>query len=169
MSPPVAMTLVGRLSDTLTAHRAPHLLAPVFAVLGPHLHPTAEKLAPNVRPVVEVALVRRLVGLVGPVSCDLIPAILDAAAPWLVSTPPRASTVTLTAFEQVVIEFASHGLSNPAIARRTGYSADYVKSTLSKLYIKLRARDRAHAVRRGLEVGALTLSSAQPADEADAS
>jgi DNA-binding CsgD family transcriptional regulator len=168
MSPPVAMSLVGRLSDLLVAHHAAHLLAPVFAALGPHLHHDEEKLTPNVRPVAEVALIRQLAGLVGSTNCELVASIITAAAPWLISTPPRASTVDLTPLELVILERVSHGASNPAIARTTGYSADYVKSSLSKMYRKLGAKDRAHAVRRGLEVGALRLGPARAAGEVTA-
>lgn len=57
---------------------------------------------------------------------------------------------------------ASYGLSNAEIGRRMFVSEDTVKSHMRAVMRKLRARDRTHATRIGLELGLLPLPSQAP-------
>jgi ATP/maltotriose-dependent transcriptional regulator MalT len=78
--------------------------------------------------------------------------------------PPEEITVTrlpaqpgepLTKREQQILEFISQGWRNSMIGRQLFLSEDTVKTHARRLYAKLGARDRSHAVRRGFELGLL--------------
>lgn len=55
----------------------------------------------------------------------------------------------LTRREHEVLTALSFGYSNPEIARKLGIRESSVKTHTRRVYIKLKARDRAHAVRWG--------------------
>jgi DNA-binding CsgD family transcriptional regulator len=63
--------------------------------------------------------------------------------------------------EHQVLYWMSHGQSNAAIGRKLRVSEDTVKTHARHLFRKRNVRDRAHAVRRGFELG--LLHSGQPA------
>ncbi|MGC5172498.1 response regulator transcription factor [Microbacterium sp. DT81.1] len=60
---------------------------------------------------------------------------------------------TLTAREYEVLERLSLGLRNEAIAARLGISTKTVQNTVSAIFIKLRARDRGHAIAIARDAG----------------
>ena len=62
----------------------------------------------------------------------------------------------LTFRELEVLGLASHGLTNGAIGERLFITENTVKAHMRKLLVRLDARDRAHAVRRGFQRGILT-------------
>jgi DNA-binding CsgD family transcriptional regulator len=64
--------------------------------------------------------------------------------------------------EHQVLYWMSHGQSNAAIGRKLGVSEDTVKTHARHLFRKLKARDRAHAVRRGFELGLLHVGQPAP-------
>lgn len=63
---------------------------------------------------------------------------------------------TLTPREREVLKLASRGHSNGAIGRMLSVSEDTVKQYARLMFRRLGAVDRAHAVRRGFELGLLT-------------
>ena len=62
----------------------------------------------------------------------------------------------LTARERQVLELVSHGYSNKEIGRALYVSENSVKNSLQSSFVRLGARDRAHAVRICFELGYLT-------------
>lgn len=58
----------------------------------------------------------------------------------------------LTEREMQVLHLMSHGLMNKEIGRRLGVSEDTVKTHGRRIFKKLQAADRTHAVRRGFEL-----------------
>jgi PAS domain S-box-containing protein len=64
--------------------------------------------------------------------------------------PPLAP---LTPREEEVLQLAAEGLSGPAIAARLFVSSGTVKTHFQNIYDKLKVRDRAAAVARGLRIG----------------
>lgn len=69
--------------------------------------------------------------------------------------PPAVPGQRLADREREALEWVSRGYSNGLVARKMGLSEDTVKTHLRRVFIKLRARDRAHAVRIGFENGIL--------------
>ncbi|MBI3161166.1 MAG: response regulator transcription factor [Chloroflexi bacterium] len=63
----------------------------------------------------------------------------------------------LTARELEVLHFMAQGLANKQIALSLGLSEHTVKFHLSSLYVKLGASSRTEAVRRGIELGLISL------------
>ncbi|MBI5952446.1 MAG: response regulator transcription factor [Chloroflexi bacterium] len=63
----------------------------------------------------------------------------------------------LTAREMEVIQLMAQGLANKQIALRLGISEHTVKFHLSSLYAKLGVSSRTEAVRRGIELGLISL------------
>jgi DNA-binding NarL/FixJ family response regulator len=160
----VPVDLVVRLAELLDRQHAGHLVASVATALGPYLRPDSAVGMATSRPHVEVALVARLVPLLGSTRAELLPGILTTAAPWLASTGPAATrNVELRALEVAALEHISFGRNNAAAARAMGYSEDHVKGILRATYRKLDAVDRAHATRRGFELGVLAPSDARAA------
>ena len=80
--------------------------------------------------------------------------------PWYSRTPPpsaspgarlgTSSAPALTLIQRAVLQGMSQGRSNREIAGTLGVSEDTVKSHAARLYRRLGARDRAHAVALGL-------------------
>jgi len=63
----------------------------------------------------------------------------------------------LTAREKEVLQHMAEGLANKQIALALGISEHTVKFHLSALYAKLRAASRTEAVKRGIELGLISL------------
>lgn len=61
----------------------------------------------------------------------------------------------LTEREKQVLHLLSHGNENREIGRRLSTTEDTVKTHTRNIFRKLRATGRAHAVRRGFEMGLL--------------
>lgn len=61
----------------------------------------------------------------------------------------------LTEREMQVLHLMSHGYMNREIGRRLELSEDTVKTHGRRIFEKLEASDRTHAVRRGFETGLL--------------
>lgn len=68
-------------------------------------------------------------------------------------TPP-----TLTDREAQILLLISHGRENPEIGRALFLSEDTVKTHVRRLFRKIAARNRTHAVRRGCELGLLEIA-----------
>ena len=66
----------------------------------------------------------------------------------------------LTDREQEVLVFIARGFSNQEIARELTLSVDTVKTHVKRVYAKLGARDRVHAVIAAYESGLVTLRGA---------
>ena len=66
----------------------------------------------------------------------------------------------LTDRETTVLELVSRGHSNPQIGKQLFITENSVKTLLKSAYVRLGARDRAHAVRLGFETGVLTADGA---------
>jgi DNA-binding CsgD family transcriptional regulator len=67
------------------------------------------------------------------------------------------TAASLSAREQNVLELVARGLTDNEIAQETGISEFTVKTHLRHLYVKLEARNRAHAVALGVQQGLLKL------------
>ncbi len=63
----------------------------------------------------------------------------------------------LTAREQEVLQLMAQGLANKQIALSLGISDHTVKFHLSSLYSKLGSSSRTEAVKRGIELGLISL------------
>ena len=63
----------------------------------------------------------------------------------------------LTAREKEVLQHMAEGLANKQIALALGISEHTVKFHLSALYAKLGAASRTEAVKRGIELGLISL------------
>lgn len=75
--------------------------------------------------------------------------ILDATSGSRMTRP----FPTLTPREHEVLERLARGLRNDAIAARLGISTKTVQNTVSGIFLKLGARDRAHAVSMARDAG----------------
>ena len=63
---------------------------------------------------------------------------------------------TLPPRELQILDLASHGLTDDAIAKQLYLTRNTVKTHIRALLIRLDARNRTHAVRCGFELGLLT-------------
>lgn len=77
------------------------------------------------------------------------------------------SYLPLTDQQREVLYHVSRGLENTEVADLLGVSLDTVKTHLYRLYRRLDARNRAHAVRRGFERGLLAADDVDGDDETD--
>jgi DNA-binding CsgD family transcriptional regulator len=83
------------------------------------------------------------------------------------SDAPAAQRVwDLSARQVQVLVAMAAGLSNAEIGRRLFLSEDTVKTHGRKIYAKLKARDRAHAVSLGYQLGLLPTAGSSPVREA---
>ncbi|WP_328589103.1 response regulator transcription factor [Actinomadura logoneensis] len=73
----------------------------------------------------------------------------------LVARMRRPAPVALTAREAEVLRAVADGLSNPEIGRRLVIAEATVKTHLLRIFAKLDARDRTHAVVKAIELGLL--------------
>ncbi|QSB17103.1 helix-turn-helix transcriptional regulator [Natronosporangium hydrolyticum] len=85
-----------------------------------------------------------------PAGPAMVPAQRDDAA-----AAPEVRRATLTERELQVLRGMAEGKSNAEIGRELFVSEDTVKTHARRLFRKLRARDRAHAVAVGFRAGAL--------------
>lgn len=69
----------------------------------------------------------------------------------IAAEPTRARTIALTPRERQVLDLVAQGLLNKEIAARLGIAQGTVKEIISWIYIKLRVRNRAEAVRWAME------------------
>ncbi len=156
-------TLIGQLADLLTRHHAAHLLPPLLTVIGPHL--TGDNLPPTTPPVfVDVALLRQITRLLGvdrPVELHL--AVITVIGPHLQQPTAEvtfeALEVALSTRELDVLRSMARGRPNGAIGRELYISEDTVKSQCRRIYRKLGAVDRTHAVALGYQRGVLPLNA----------
>ena len=89
---------------------------------------------------------------------------LDKPAPGLAQTHSQSNRTLryvrpgtpLTERETQILDLASRGCSNATAGARLYLSEDTVKTYMRKIFVRLGAHDRAHAVRRGFELGLLT-------------
>lgn len=100
----------------------------------------------------------------------LLPEIVTIATPFLVDPtpdrpPPGENVPGLSEREHQVLVGISDGQTNAAIGRDLHVSEDTVKTHARRLFEKLGARDRAHAVRRSFELGHLKIAAAASAVE----
>lgn len=79
---------------------------------------------------------------------------MSAPAP-IRSRPHVRPGSPLTTREAQVLDLASHGYTNSDIGRTLGVTEDTIKSHMRAIHVRLDDRDRAHAVRRGFELGLL--------------
>lgn len=94
--------------------------------------------------------------------CEIVPGLLSSLATVGVNvdaTQPTAAEVVwsqnLTERERQVLRGISQGKSNAEIDQDLFISEETVKTHARRLYQKLRARDRAHAVTKGFRLGIL--------------
>ena len=73
------------------------------------------------------------------------------------ATRPQPRRVELSERELSVLQHIADGLTDQEIGHTVGISEFTVKTHLRRLYGKLAARNRAHAVARGLAAGHLAL------------
>lgn len=155
--------LIGRLAQLLSHHHADQLLPPLLTVTQPHLTDD-DDVPPNRAPLfVDVALVRQLSRLLGMQrSPELLLEVLTEIGPHLRQptqpySSPAGAAMVLSERELQVLSCVARGLPNEAIGRELFISADTVKTHCTRLYRKLDAVDRAHAVAIGYQRGILTL------------
>lgn len=67
----------------------------------------------------------------------------------------KAPTKALSGQETHVLFHMSQGRTNRQVGERLGVGEETVKTVVRRVFAKLGAADRAHAVRRGFEVGLL--------------
>lgn len=84
---------------------------------------------------------------------DLARQLRDIVAHPEVSRLPQVSVPRLTPRESDVLPLLAQGYSNKEIARSLGVSPDTIKDHLARLYTKLDAGDRTHAVSRARTLG----------------
>jgi DNA-binding CsgD family transcriptional regulator len=86
-----------------------------------------------------------------------------APEPKPVPQPPKPVPVPKIGLSQTdaqVLRLVAAGLENLDIGGRLGLTEHGVKTRLKRVFLVLEARNRAHAVARGFEVGILTAGSA---------
>jgi DNA-binding NarL/FixJ family response regulator len=85
------------------------------------------------------------------------PAITERVLRGVASLPPQPSQLMspnpLTERETEILRLLASGLSNREIAHALDLADGTVKNHVSNLLSKLGARDRTHAVLKGLELG----------------
>ena len=66
---------------------------------------------------------------------------------------------TLSPRQREILGLVSSGYSNAEIALRLGMAEETVKHHLKRIFKRLEARNRAHAVTRGFQLGLLSIDS----------
>jgi len=82
---------------------------------------------------------------------------LALSGPVSEPTQVASGSGVLTPRERTILELVAEGLSDSEIGAECGISAPTVKTHLRHLYVKLAARNRAHAVAIGAANGLLRL------------
>jgi DNA-binding NarL/FixJ family response regulator len=153
--------LIEQISAVLRHRGALHLLPGVVAALGSSITP--ERIEDEPGRAVDVSAVLALTGLFRSSDrLDLLTGVLLAALPWLPSSaglilnpPPPVDADGITTRQVEALDLVSRGYSNAAVARKLFITEDTAKTHLHRLFVALRARSRAHAVRIGFELGLL--------------
>jgi DNA-binding NarL/FixJ family response regulator len=73
--------------------------------------------------------------------------------------PPAPSAHAVSSREQEVLELVAAGLTDAEIARRLFIAESTVKTHMKRLLMKLGAKNRAHAVARGVQSELLALAA----------
>jgi DNA-binding CsgD family transcriptional regulator len=155
--------LIRQLADVLRPQHAEHLLPPLLTVLHGHLDPTPDDRR-TASTFVDVALVAQLQRQLGHYAdrYGLLLAVLQVVSPyltqpaaWRPETAEGAGDIALSARERQVLDGMANGRTNADIARGLYLGEDTVKTHNRRLFRKLGARDRAHAVARGYQLGIL--------------
>jgi DNA-binding CsgD family transcriptional regulator len=174
----VAAQPAGAIAKVLGRLDLAHRLTGVLVLLGPYLTARPRDVDDPAPILVDVRVLRQLARMLASSGGGLetLDALLATAGPYL--TPTRrdderhrvtslhAAHASLTEREGEVLARMSIGMSNAEIGRSLYLAEDTVKSHARRLFRKLGARDRAHAVRRGFELEYLSASS--PADSSRA-
>lgn len=147
----------------LHSHHAEHLLSAVLGAAQPYLHDgDAEQVH---EPHVDARLVKHLAQLLRPVPPSAFVAVVDALAPHLIQPGTPAPVVALpdgqrpTGRELQVLVGISRGYGNAEIGAGLYLAEDTVKTVASRLYRRLGAKDRAHAVGLAYELGILPVAA----------
>jgi DNA-binding CsgD family transcriptional regulator len=163
------------LADLLRDHHADGLYGLTLGLLGDQILP--EPRESGVPAMLDTATVRQLIRAYGqqghlsalsPVLGLLEPylPVLQRSDPVLLSVGPTSSlanpAVRLTNREIQVLVGIANGLNNGEIGRSLYLSEDTVKTHNRRLFKKLGARDRAHAVRLGYDAGILPIRRPAP-------
>lgn len=177
--------LVVKLTDLLRDHYATALYGVTLGLLGDQIEATTRDA--GIPAMVDTNTVRQLIraynkqghlAVLAPVLELVEPylPVLQRSEPILVEVPPvnltaipgEPKAAALVSSQEIkVLVGIANGMSNGDIGKAMFLSENTVKSHAHKLFRKLGARDRAHAVRRGYETGILQLRS--PSDQAAAS
>lgn len=170
-APRVPQALAIALSDLLWRTDSYACFAGILTLIEPYVRPesTGDVDGPVL---VDVEVVGRLAAfLTRNHALPVLPELLATAGPYLVTPQPQPELpaaagddvaaivfplgVTLREREMQVLVGMADGLSNRAIGRRHFISEDTVKTYCRRLFRKLGVGDRAHAVRRGYDLGLL--------------
>lgn len=163
--------LVIKLADLLRDHHADGLYGLTLGLLGDQIQPQPrEDSDPAMLDTATVAQLIKAYGQQGhlvalaPVLRMLEPYLpaLKKSDPILLSVGPTSASsqqpaVTLTSREIQVLVGIANGLDNGEIGRALFLSEDTVKSHVRRLFRKLGARNRAHAVRLAFDAGVLPI------------
>lgn len=158
--------LIGRLAELLGRYQGEQLLPALLTAIHPHL--TDDAVPPAKPPLyVEIPLVRQLSRLLGMDRTELLLSVLAEIGPYLQHPgyPPPPGQVgndaALSTRELQVLTGMAHGRSNGTIGRALYLSEDTVKTHARRMFRKLGAVDRAHAVALGYQRGVLPLDAVQ--------
>jgi DNA-binding CsgD family transcriptional regulator len=162
--------LTSALVDLLVERHRPGIVAALLALIDPHVAPRPRPADADEVVLVDMTLFRRLACLLG--SGGLFVDVLDTLQPWLTAprsvdeyaaaldkfptAPATRSTDGLSTREMEVLAGMAAGRSNGAIGSTLFLSEDTIKTYARKLFRKLGAHDRAHAVRIAFDLGYLT-------------
>lgn len=162
----VPSLLAGRLAELLHARHADALFPAVLAMVAPFIAPEARRGDERGAVVTDVRLVQQLTRTLTRYHAhELLLEILDAVEPYLPVLPPTDTVrvagrsvptgESLTEREREVLAGMALGKSNGEIGRGLRLSEDTIKTHARRLFRKLGARDRAHAVSIGYRRGFL--------------
>lgn len=163
--------LVVKLAALLRDYHADGLYGLTLGLLGDLILPEARKSAGPA--MLDTATMRQLIKAFGQQGrYDALPAVLTLLEPYLpalqrtdpilLSVAPSASialnpAVTLSGREIQVLVGIANGLTNSDIGRVLHLSADTIKTHNQRMFRKLGAKDRAHAVRLAFDAGVLPI------------
>ena len=155
-------------SEALAKVNGSHLLPLVLSVFAPHASAAPRPADQPGAQLVDFAAVLHLVRAMHQHRAgSAIAPVLHAVGPWFTAPRtldgnPDADTPTgepLTNREFEALLGMSEGKTNGDIGRALGISEDTVKTHVKRMFRKLGVKDRAHAVRRGFELGHLLIGT----------
>lgn len=148
------------LHNLLSEHNQPAVFPPLLTLLAPHLY---DKPVARDEPVlIDVDVVRATARLlVHHRAIDILDPVLALAAPYVAPRPPADDLgqpagyfgEPLSQREIQVLRAMGDGCTNGEIGRQLYLSEDTIKTHARRMFRKLGAKDRAHAVRIGVEAG----------------